>query len=371
MQLGGPLSGYHERAADGNWERFVPFPSMPQVAWDSPALTVVDLTGDGNADVLVTEDDAVTWYQSQGQDGFAAAERVVNHLDEERGPRVLLQDAEQTIHVADLSGDGLSDLVRIRNGEVCYWPNLGYGRFGAKVTMDDAPWFDHDFDPRRLRFADVDGSGPTDLLYLSDDGVHIYANHSGNGWGDRQAITAFPLVDREGSVQVADVFGNGTACLLWSSTQLSDAGRQLRYIDLMGGQKPHLLTATTNNLGGVSRISYSSSARFRLEDELAGRPWATRLPFPVQVVERVETEDLINRTRFTTALRLPPRLLRRHGARVPRLRHRRAVRHRGARRPHSRRRPAARRQPRPGVAHRRPCSRAAGSTRAPGWTATG
>src|SRR5215203_21856 len=68
----------------------------------------------------------------------------------------------------------------------------------------------------------------------------------------------------------------------------------------MGGRKPHLLTATENNLGGVSRMSYSSSARFRLEDELAGRRWATRLPFPVQVVERVETEDLVNRTRFTT-----------------------------------------------------------------------
>ncbi len=23
-----------------------------------------------------------------------------------------------------------------RNGELCYGPNLGYGRFGAKVTMD-------------------------------------------------------------------------------------------------------------------------------------------------------------------------------------------------------------------------------------------
>ena len=31
-----------------------------------------------------------------------------------------------------MNGDGLADLVRIRNGEVCYWPNLGYGRFGAR-----------------------------------------------------------------------------------------------------------------------------------------------------------------------------------------------------------------------------------------------
>ncbi len=29
---------------------------------------------------------------------------------------------------------GLTDLVRLRNGEVCYGPNLGYGRFGAKVS---------------------------------------------------------------------------------------------------------------------------------------------------------------------------------------------------------------------------------------------
>ncbi len=42
----------------------------------------------------------------------------------------------QSIYLADMCGDGLPDLVRIRNGEVCYGPNLGYGRFGAKVTMN-------------------------------------------------------------------------------------------------------------------------------------------------------------------------------------------------------------------------------------------
>ncbi len=45
-----------------------------------------------------------------------------------------------TPHAIDLPGrhvrrDGLTDWARIRNGEVCYGPNLGYGRFGAKVTM--------------------------------------------------------------------------------------------------------------------------------------------------------------------------------------------------------------------------------------------
>ncbi len=97
--------------------------------------------------------------------------------------------------------------MRVRNGEVCYWPNLGYGRFGAKVTMDDAPWFDRPdrFDPRRLRFADVDGSGPSDLLYLTDRGVDVYVNESGNRWSAPRVIAAFPLVDATASVQIADV----------------------------------------------------------------------------------------------------------------------------------------------------------------------
>ncbi len=32
--------------------------------------------------------------------------------------------------------DGLTDWVRLRSGAVCYGLNRGYGRFGAKVTMD-------------------------------------------------------------------------------------------------------------------------------------------------------------------------------------------------------------------------------------------
>ena len=56
--------------------------------------------------------------------------------------------------------------MRIRNGEICYWPNLGYGRFGAKVGMDDAPWFDtpDQFDQQRIRLADIDGTGTIDII---------------------------------------------------------------------------------------------------------------------------------------------------------------------------------------------------------------
>ena len=55
-----------------------------------------------------------------------------------------------------------------------------------------------------------------------------------------------------------------------------------------------------NNLGAETRVTYAPSTRFYVADEQAGRPWVTRLPFPVQVVERVETIDWIGRNRLVT-----------------------------------------------------------------------
>ena len=133
VRLSAPAPGFYERTLDAGWGPFRPFRSLPVLDWDDPNLKFIDVTGDGIADVLITEDDAFTWHPSLAGAGFGDAVRVHVPLDEENGPRVVFADGTQSIYLADMSGDGLSDLVRIRNGEVCYWPNLGYGRFGPKV----------------------------------------------------------------------------------------------------------------------------------------------------------------------------------------------------------------------------------------------
>ncbi|HEY9420618.1 MAG TPA: SpvB/TcaC N-terminal domain-containing protein, partial [Thermoanaerobaculia bacterium] len=300
--LDGPMPGLYEHDGGEGWQPFRPFTSRLQRDTRDPNLKLVDLDGDGHADVLISEGDAFVWHASLAEEGFGPAVRVPQAFDEEKGPRLVFADGEQSIHLADLSGDGLTDLLRIRNGEVCYWPNLGYGRFGAKVTMDQAPWFDHpdQFDPRRLRLADIDGSGTTDIIYLHRDGVRLYFNQSGNGWSAPQALRVFPRVDDLASIVPADLLGNGTACLVWSSSLPGDARRPLRYVDLMGGRKPHLLVGTRNNLGAETRLEYASSTRFYLRDKWDGRPWITKLAFPVHVVERVETRDHVSGNRFLT-----------------------------------------------------------------------
>jgi len=302
VQFGGRVPGFYERTDNGGWRSFTAFSSLPNLDWDDPNLRFVDLTGDGHADILITEDNAFTWFPSLTEDGFSPFERVRQTLDEERGPTLVFADGTQSVYLADMSADGLADLVRIRNGEVCYWPNLGYGRFGAKVTMDRAPRFDHpdQFDQRRIRLADIDGSGTSDIIYLGRNNVSLYFNQSGNSWSEPRSLTQFPQVDNLSSVMTTDLLGNGTACLVWSSPLPSDRQRPLRYIDLMGGQKPHLLIESANNLGAETRVTYAASTKFYLADKLAGKPWITRIPFPVHVVERVETYDYISRNRFVT-----------------------------------------------------------------------
>jgi RHS repeat-associated protein len=314
VNFSGPVPGYFERSetlvptapqtesdAKG-WQPWRSFRQLPNVNWGDPNLRFIDLDGDGHADILITENDAFSWYSSLAEEGFEAARHVPPANSEEHGPRIVFADGEQAIYLADMCGDGLTDIVRIRNGAVCYWPNLGYGRFGSKVTMDNSPWFDHQdqFDHARIRLADIDGSGANDVLYLGRDAIRVYFNQSGNGLSNARSLPTLPHLTNLANVTTVDLLGNGTACLVWSSPLPGDASMPLRFIDLMSTGKPHLLIRSANNLGAETEVTYASSTKFYLQDKAAGRPWISRLPFPVHVVERVTTIDHISRNRFTT-----------------------------------------------------------------------
>lgn len=305
VRLAAPRAGYFERTTARDWASFAALPDQPTLDWRRPDLRILDLDGDGLPDLLVTEHDALIWYRSRGADGFAPAARVPASFDDDGGPALVLADGAEAIHLADLSGDGLVDLVRVRNGEVCYWPNLGHGRFGAKVTLDGSPRFAaaEDFDPSRLRFADIDGSGTSDLIYLGADSVRLYFNLSGNALSPPLGIHSLPAADATTHIDVVDLLGHGTACLVASSTAPARASRPLAYVELLADGKPHLLTSIANNLGAETHITYAPSTRFYLDDQVAGRPWLTRLPFPVHVLERVEHVDHIARSRQVTRYR--------------------------------------------------------------------
>lgn len=291
---------------EGLWESFRAFRQSPLGVRSDPQARWIDLTGDGLADILITHNDELIWQHSLGSDGYEAA---VRRLEVPREPLAgipaVFADGTETLFIADMSGDGLPDLVRIRRGSIIYWPNLGYGRFGRPVTMSDCPQLDYlqAFDSKRIRLADIDGSGTTDLLYLRADRIDIYANEAGNRWVSKPSIRHLPRWTPSASVEVLDLLGTGTACVVWSSQAAGEAGERLRALDLTGGVKPHLLVSMDNGHGGSTTIDYTTSAREFLADKMSGCPWHTRVPFPVQVVSRITYIDAYAASQHTTRYR--------------------------------------------------------------------
>lgn len=303
VQYDNEPKGFYKFNDDNEWEPMKNFQTLPLLNVYDANMRMLDLNGDGIADMLITEDDQLRWYPGLGEKGFDVSRTVTKYIEEEKGPAIVFADRDQSIFLADMSGDGLTDIVRIRNGEIVYWPNLGYGKFGARVNMDNAPFFDNQdsFNPSFLRLADIDGSGTTDVIYLGKNDFRVWMNVSGNEWTvSPQIINAFPMVDNVCDVAVLDFLGTGTACIVYSSP-IGNASMQ--YIDLMGSKKPGLFTGYKNNCGKEVNIEYRSSAWFYLQDKLQDNPWITKLPFPVHCISKVTSTDKIRQTVFTSTYR--------------------------------------------------------------------
>lgn len=293
------LAGYFPTNFNGEWDRrsFRKYQQKPSFNFADPEARLIDLNGDGVVDLLRTSR-RLECYFNDPTEGWKEVLQVERKALAEF-PNVNFSDPR--VRLADMTGDSLQDIVLITQRNVEYWPYLGYGRWGSRLQMRNAPQLPPSYDPKRLLLGDIAGDGPHDLLYIDDRKVTIWINQNGNGFSEPIVIEGTPPVTDIDAVRLADLYGTGTSGILWSADQRENGRDHLFFLDLTGGLKPFVLNEMNNNLGAITRVQYRPSTFYYLEDEKSkATRWKCHLPIPVQVVARVEVIDEISRGKLTT-----------------------------------------------------------------------
>jgi RHS repeat-associated protein len=293
------LSGYFPLRFGGLWDRrsFQRYRVAPSFNLEDPEVKLVDLDGDGVTDAIRSGSRLECYFNDPHQ-GWNEV-RLVERRALEEFPNVNFSDPR--VKFADMTGDGLQDIVLVYDGKIEYWPNLGYGNWGKRVSMKNNPRFPYGYNPQRILLGDVDGDGLADLVYVDNTKVTLWINQSGNGWSAPIEIKGTPSVSDIDAVRLVDMLGTGISGILWSTDINGLSRSNLFFLDFTGGVKPYLLSEMDNRMGSVTRVAYAPSTRFYLEDEKRPQTrWKTPLPFPVQVVAQVEAIDEISKGKLTT-----------------------------------------------------------------------
>ena len=166
-----------------------------------------------------------------------------------------------------------------------------------------APWFDQPdlFDQRRIRLADTDGSGTTDILYLGRDGVRVYLNFAGNALSEARTSGVSPAIDNvdRGGCRRSAGPRNRLPDLVVAVAARCGTAAALHRPDVRKEAASSFARRTTTwalRRGSNTRRRPNSILRTRRRARL-GSP---ALPFPVHVVRRVETYDEVSRNRMVT-----------------------------------------------------------------------
>ncbi|WP_328457778.1 FG-GAP-like repeat-containing protein [Streptomyces sp. NBC_00386] len=296
-------AGYYPLGAEGSWDRasFRRYERAPSFDLKDRQVRLTDLDGDGVTDALRAAGSLECFFNHPVKGWYDT--RYIERSVLEGFPDLPFSDPR--VKLADMTGDGLQDIVLVQGAAVRYWPNLGRGSWGRPVTMRHGLGLPFGYDPGRVLLGDVDGDGLADLVYVDARQVLLWVNHSGNGWSeDPVVIPGTPPVTTTDGVRLVDLLGTGVAGVLWTADPAGAGRVGLWFLDLTGGTKPYLLDVMDNHLGAVTAVRYAPSTRFAVEDRRTpSTRWRTPLPFPVQVVERVEVRDEFSRSRRTTEYR--------------------------------------------------------------------
>ncbi len=367
---GGTHTVYINRGEQGasnsiQWQNGQDMASADGLAWDvnlqsnSKVAYLADMDGDGLADlVCTTADRQAHYFRNTGKTGWAARQPVTVQGDSPPAPfstpdvktadldfdkridiiqsiptggggvdyrvwmnlgpqgyaagTTVTQDGgfdftQAGVDIVDFNGDRVPDVVRITPEDVKVTPGLGYGHFGALVSVPISDYTLTNDQVAKAKLRDITGDGLADLVIerAAPGELWYWINLGNNSFDTRRIITGIPApLGQSPTVRWADMNGNGTTDLVYADSAniprmtTIDIGRLLGCVP-----GPNQLVSIKNGLGRTTLVEYATSGTFALADAAANppAPWPNPLPFAVNLVSRVRNQDSLGNeyeTRF-------------------------------------------------------------------------
>ena len=272
---------------------------LPPFDLDSPDVRSLDLDGDKRMDWMRTTSAGFLYWLNRGdrweergiylfgepETGGITYADDVQFCGSDGSPNA-------AVELSDMNGDGLLDLVRKtvfgQSLEIDFWPNLGNGAWGTCMEMARGINLAGIFE-ENVHVADVNGDGLSDIVAVDYDRLRYWINLGNLSFSPALEVEGTPeYIAGQTILRFADMNGNGTTDFVWQNWDAASGEWVLEWFDFAPKTRPNLLVATDNGLGVRTRVSYTTTTELQIAAREAGTPWRTRLPFASTVVSRIE-----------------------------------------------------------------------------------
>ena len=220
------------KLSDATWESLGEWPGTQGIPLHAPDAVLTDLNGDGRIDVVRPRGSGISV-----NFGGASGLGPTSSLPALSAADVGVQPGRPDVRFVDVNGDGLADVVWLTDAWMKIFLGRGDGTF-VPFGRTPYPWGGNAaVDLSHILLADLNRDGLVDLVRVDAANVTWFRGETDGRFGVFFRHLARPeSADADAVVTIADLNGNGSQDVVWSSP------RGLWALDLAGATSAGMLT---------------------------------------------------------------------------------------------------------------------------------